>query len=141
MPVQEQVTTEKFPIEPKHQRIKKIIEEINNLPNCDEIRLLKFSTESICKSPRDKDFILYKSQIAAQVVSKKKRNDSTLIIRTEAVYDLQSFKGLAVCSNDTIYLTTYRDTTEPSAAAYVKYCFEYTIRIKKGKKYKVAIYR
>jgi hypothetical protein len=117
-----------------------LLNGINNLSNNNEIKLIKFHYYKNRLPPGDKGYKRLTSITPAQIISQKRLNDSTLFVKTEAVYDLQSFIGIAGCSNDTIYIATDRDTTKQMAAAYIKYNFEYTIRIKRGNRYTIAMF-
>jgi hypothetical protein len=62
-------------------------------------------------------------------------------VRAVGVKAHGSYNGIISEFNDTLYLSISRDSRSQPVTAISKNEFEYTIRIKKGKRYKLAIFK
>jgi hypothetical protein len=118
-----------------------VTKKITLLPKNDENWLINFTQHSLMKSPREKGYERIRERKPAEIIYKEYLNDSTIYVKVVGVFTHALYKGLIETSNDTIFLSYSIPDRKSIAMSILKYELKYTIRIKKGKRYTIAMFR
>lgn len=110
-------------------------------PVSNRVRLIRFEQNSLMHTPGQSAYEAVRHRDPLKIISTKYINDSTLRVRMVGVVSCNTFDGKIGEINDTLFLSITRPSDYQPKTAIEKKEFEYIIRIKKGKRYKLAIFK